>query len=348
MAEQLFITTQGFAVDDSSGQLFSILPTNGAPGGDSSHQDAAQVGSIALDSSTGALYQKTSSGSGTNKWTLSGSQLTATWRPPVRVVDASTWADIAAVQTELNDISTPGSIGGVDSDQFADGDRILITDLTSGNENVYIVTGTPGSSATLVEDQNSASDGDTVFVQEGTAGDQQYAYDGTGWFQVLGNLNSELGFIRSFIGKSAAGSETPDYGAGTTYIGQTDDLETAISKLDTGLGEARTYLTQAGVTTQVTADSILVDDYDSVHWRISAKAADGSIRQFDVLAIHDGTSSSDATSTDFSIYAKLRIGSINGFSVDVDVNGTGATQTMRLLAESTTSVTIKVTRMMVM
>jgi len=347
MAQQLFATEFGFRVYDEAENAVDVLISAGAPGGDASYQDSAGVGSLCLDRNNGDAYIKTSAGTGADKWAAQSSKLTASWREPVRVVDTTTFADIAAAQTELNDTATPGSIGGVDSDQFSDGDRILFTDLTTGTENVYIVTGTPGSGATLVEDANDASDGDVVRVNEGTGASSEYAYDGSAWLNVGGTTSDELGFLRAFIGKDAAGSETPDYGAGLDYIGQTDDLETAITKLAQGLALARKVTSATGVTTQAAIDTMLVDDIDVARWIVHAKDDAGAVRVIEVLATHNGTSAADATATDYTVYSKLRVGNISGFDVDVDVNGTGAAQTMRLLVESTDSVNVKAVRVAV-
>jgi hypothetical protein len=208
MAFTPFRVRLGVSVDD---QVW-LLATSGVPSG--TVFDDAPKGSLAADYTNGVLFQKTAAGTGSDKWSTQASQLTASNREPVRVVDTNTWATLSAAETELNDTVTPGSLGGVDVDQFADGDRILLTDLTTGNENVYVVTGTPGSAATLTEDGNSATDGDALWVQEGTNGDQQWFYDGSAWQHSLSGVLTQITNLTTFTG----GTGTPDHGAGTSYI----------------------------------------------------------------------------------------------------------------------------------
>ena len=72
----------------------------------------------------------------------------------------------------------------------------------------------------------------------------------TAWsgFSTGGGSALEEGYIRAFIGKDAAGAETPDYNARVTgtvnWIGNNDDLELAIAKLDEKLGAAFTAETR--------------------------------------------------------------------------------------------------------
>lgn len=60
----------------------------------------------------------------------------------------------------------------------------------------------------------------------------------TNWFDApttdMEGLNTEDGYIHTFVGKTGAGSETPDYSS-ENYIADTDSLETAIGKLDAAL-----------------------------------------------------------------------------------------------------------------
>jgi hypothetical protein len=243
-------------------------------------------------------------------------------RTPFAANATETWATLAVVTTALNDQSTPGVIGGVNATAFTDGERINLLDLTTGTEGVYVVTGTPGSAATLVLETDTADD----------------------WANVTSGSQAELAFIRSFIGKASAGSETPDYGADVAVVGQTDDLETAIGKLDAELQLARTVTTDAAVTTIATLDSVLVDDYHTVEWVIFAQAVDGSIRKIAYSASHNGTTGADADDVDTSSSDIHRIGNIVGLKISVDLNGTTTAQVMRLRVESTTEVAVKVLR----
>ena len=99
---------------------------------------------------------------------------------------------------------------------------------------IYVSDGSPNGS--LAADKGSlALDVTNADIYQNTDGS-------TTWSAVANS--AEDGFIRSFIGKSAAGSETPDYSARITgsvaWVGNTDDLELGIAKLDEKIGAAFT------------------------------------------------------------------------------------------------------------
>ncbi len=231
MSEQLFTVEAGYRIELEDGTTVDVLPVDGAPGGDGDVQDAAGPGSIALDYTNGTKYTKTAAGAGADKWTEEATKdyVDATagglsWREPAKVFDSTSYANLAAAVSAMNS-------GSVDGIAVVDGDRILYDNITGENKNVFIVSGTPGSGATLVEDSNAASDGDAIFIQEGTNADKQFSYTGSAWVQVGGSTSSEIGFIRAFIGKDANGSELPAY-TSTNYVANNDTLEVAIGKLD--------------------------------------------------------------------------------------------------------------------
>jgi hypothetical protein len=226
MARDLFRVRKGLAIEELVHQLTGAgIPT----GADA---DAAPVSSIWFDQTNGYTYQKDTAGSGSDKWVRLANQddidsvnTGTSWREPVLVLDSTTYADITAAETAANVADT------VDGVTIADTDRILFTDLTTGNENVYIVSGSSGA-WTFTEDSNSATTGDTVYVEDGTSSGTRHNYNGTSWVQINQSDLDELGFIRTFVGKTGAGSETPTYSS-TNYVANADDLETAIGKLDT-------------------------------------------------------------------------------------------------------------------
>jgi hypothetical protein len=252
MALDLYRVSLGFAIDEDDGtEAGHILSGSGAPGGDGAEQDDAPVGSIFLrtdaSSTISVVYQKITDTNATADWVQSASKDYVdnlinglSWREPVLVLDSTTYADITAAETAANVGDT------VDGVTITVGDRLLFTDLTTGNENVYEVSGSSGN-WTFTEDSNTATDGDAVLVQEGTNADQQWVYDGTDWVQFGGaSSNAELGFIRTFIGKSAAGSETPTYSS-TNIVTSGTSLEAAIGDLDAAMGD-QTYTEQNYVT----------------------------------------------------------------------------------------------------
>lgn len=242
----LYRVALGLEIEDGA----AILSGSGVPGGDTAEQDAAVIGSVfyRTDSETNNLqiYYKTSTASNDpSDWSQLASKDYVdmavegiSWREPARIRDGAN----TSLANALVDANTDDTIDGV---TIAAGDRILFTEFTSDTNNVYIVSGSSGSWV-FTEDTNAATDGDAVFIQEGTSADQQWVYDGTGWIQFGGNSVAELGFIRTFIGKATAGSTLPVY-TSTDVVTQNSNLVVAISDLDAAIGD-RTYTEQNFIT----------------------------------------------------------------------------------------------------
>jgi hypothetical protein len=319
MAIDFFDIENGLQLD--GGRV--VINVTGAPGGTTA-SDNAGIGSLAL-SDNGTVYRKSTAGSGADTWSniASGEY----WLDPALVKDDTTYANLAAAETAMNG-------GTVDGITVADGDRILYTDITGSNKNVFIVTGTPGAGATLTEDTNIVQDGDQIYIQDGTNAGNTYAYNGTDWVQNGGTSSTELGFIRAFIGKDAAGSELPNY-TSTQVVTQNGSLEAAIGELD---AVANVPAVQLGVTggTTVTLDSVLVDDIAAATWKVYAQeTATQDTRVSIITAAHDGNTGNDAATVKHNNSAILKLGTVNGFNVDVDLNLTGASQEMRLRVSAT-------------
>jgi len=255
----------------------------------------------------------------------------SSWREPATVVDSSVWANIASVEAELNDIGTPGNIGGLSSNLFINGDRILLTNLTVGDNNVYIVNGTPGSGATLVEDTNLATAGDVVYIIEGTGAGSLWSYNGVTWVTSGSGSATEEADIRAFIGKDAIGAETPNYNTPTgggpytvgNIIGTNDNLELATAKLN-----AFTYQNNAEIKgTNVTSTTdTLPAGVNLARWliRVNSNATPTRVRAREVFAIRD-----NANNVDFSTSNLLNLGAaITGLSFNVTSAGTALTLTI--------------------
>lgn len=246
MAQELFRIGLGLDIESVDGlSNANIIQGNGAPGGDAAEQDASPIGSLFLrtDAETNdlQLYYKFSlvnNSSADWRQTTSKEYVDAiasglSWRAPVLVHDNTVYADIAAVVTAANVGDT------IDGVTISSGDRVLLSSLTTGNDNVYIVGGSSGA-WTFTADTNLETDGDAVLVQQGTFAEEQWTYDGAAWVQfgsAAGTL--ELGFLRAYTGKTGPGSELPTY-TSTGVITQGDNLEVAIGKLDNSIG-TRSY-----------------------------------------------------------------------------------------------------------
>lgn len=118
------------------------------------------------------------------------------------------------------------------------GFQVYDRDGTDTSIDIFLYAGSPNGVATAAKGS---------LALDTTNGALYINTDGsTAWssFSTGGGSAAEEGYIRAFIGKSAAGSETPDYSARITgsvsWVGNTDDLELAIAKLDEKLGAAFT------------------------------------------------------------------------------------------------------------
>ena len=356
MAQNFFDVEKGYQIDS--------LRTWTSGTGDPTVDEV--VGSIYTEDD-GTLWQKRTAGAGVANWRrqateefvdarIDGRQ----WRDSVIVKEDANFANLAAAEAQLN--AGAPEFEGV---TISDNDRILFTDIVGENKNVFIVNGTPGSGATLVEDTNLADDGDALWVEQGTThADTLWAFDGTDWVQISGGDQTELAFIRTFIGKAAAGSETPIYSS-TNFVTDGDSLETAIGDLDAEaqlnrtdtdantakLADARTTAVSNNVTGIVTLDSVNVDTVASVKWFVYAQ---GNLvgdapdkRVVEIHATHDGHlvgGGADAANTDENVTSKLKLGSNLGITYTIDLNGTGGSQVMRLRVAASTASDFKSTR----
>lgn len=342
MSLDYFRLSRGIEFEDGS----NIIQGSGAPGtsGDST---TVPVGSFYQRTDIGEVYVKIAPGSGTNKWQrlTTKEEVDAlvngiSWREPVKVKDSTSYANLAAAETAMN-------TGFLDGVAVVNGNRVLLDNITGSNKNVYIVTGTPGSGATLVEDPyNTVTDGDALLVQLGSSADQQWVFNGTNWVLFADNSNNaELQYIRAFIGKDFAGSEMPNYSSNNFVVDGTS-LETAVGVLDAEIGPNVTngtailstnsvnaniqaidnFLAQNGgvfsatnVTTITTVDSVSTSVAQVAKWLVEGKDNTNSKRNsVEVTACLNFA----GTGIDFSRINILRPDSaISGFTVTVDVSG---------------------------
>jgi hypothetical protein len=365
MGLSLFQIKKGLNIDG----LSQVLPGSGVPGaaGDTA---AAPKGSVYLDSANGQLYVKKTAGSGTDKWVriqdkgdMDAAMQGISWREPVKVRVNTAYADLAAATTAMN-------TGTLDGQTIVANDRILFDNITGANKNVFVVTGTPGSGATLVEDANALTKGDTVYVNAGTDAGKTFNYNGTVWVQQGGASSTEIGYLKTFVGKSADGNEMPDYSS-NNVVTDGNSLEAAIGEIDSKIGQvyvtpnfinngdtvsnnlatldsqvfmARKYVNLfAGGGTVTVVDSMQAQSGDyciALEWSLVVKLQSDTSRLWaaKVFAVQNGTA------VDFNIASILGIGTaIPGLDVSVDISGGN----VRLLVNSTDPVIAYATRSMV-
>lgn len=169
------------------------------------------------------------------------------------------WSGTAWVETEALKVATgatgtvtaagnivaggTGTISTTNGSITAAGATVSITSQGSGG----LVSGTASVQGNVTLNDGS---GNTVLLK-GAAAETVNVGSGSN-NGIIGNLadpttanqasnkqyvDAEDGFIRTFIGKGAAGSETPTY-TSTVYVDSGDDLETAISELDLNVSTA--------------------------------------------------------------------------------------------------------------
>lgn len=339
MTVQFYEVERGFLISDGIHFIFG----SGAPGG-SGDPDVVGIGSFYADTATGSHYRKKTAGTGADKWDKLADQTDldalatgTTWREPVLVKDDTSYANLAAAETAVN----TATIDGVTVAEF---DRILFTNITGSNANAYEIAGTVGAGATLVEDTAPPLDGFTLWVQDGTDADTLWAYSGTAWVQRGSGDQTELGFIRTFIGKTAAGSETPTY-TSNNVVTDGDNLEVAIGKLDAAsTGTQTNNLGVAGGVTTI-ADSFLVDDIGSVTWHIRMQeTVSGNTEYRELTAMHDGHGANDAAVVQDAVHTKLKAGVVAGIATTAVLNGAGGAQEMRLVIDASNNYDVRVFR----
>jgi hypothetical protein len=362
-----------FGVNESDPGV-EILFGTAAPGGDSGEQDAAPLGSLYIrkNGASSQIWQKTDTTNSASDWTLNGSSaaVVGIWRPEAikvltndtqgagtRDMTASPFADdegtlITAADFAVNDY--------IISD--ADGTPALLRVSAVSAPNVTFVVASPALAANdtfIVEnylpDSPAAQEGRAIANYNGTVmvklGDINWNFaDGinmaVGYAAINGtvsssdSVNSAIekldGNQQDLITLSGVAQGSVDLGTFTgSVIPDNSDIKEALQALETEVEEGYQAAANA-VTTVTTVDSVLVDSAAAVKWYVYARrtASPARVQALEVWATHDGTSSADATSIDETVYAKLKIGASFNLQVDLDLNGTGAAQTMRLRVTS--------------
>lgn len=391
MSKDFFDVEKGFQID--SGAL--LISGSGIPGS-TTDTDNAVVSSHYQNLADGGLFMKVTAGSGTDKWKKIATEEYANtsgggvdWKDSVRAATAVALPAYTQAGAGVGATLTADAVGilTVDGVALVLGDRVLVKDEAGApghaDHGIYEVTteGTAGVAFILTRATDADEDSDVtasmaVGIEEGTINEDTYwalttndpiVVDTTtlAFAQVASAATeAELGYIRAFIGKSAAGVELPTYSS-NNYVIDNNDLETSIGVLDAQVGvnagnittlagailNARTVTTLTNVTTVQILDSMLCDDVSAAKWTVMVEGnllADAAKKRVvEILGTHDGHingAGADATDTDYTVYAKLKMGNIVGLTFTVDVSGAGVAQAMRLTITSTTAVNVRAIR----
>ncbi len=322
-APRSFDVDFGIAIDGSTALLLRTGPPVGTDA------DAADGGTLWIDKTAFRLYQKGAAGTGPEIWQLVGAD--TNWRGEVEVREN--------VLTVLPTF-TPATNATVDGETIDDQERVLFSALTV-NPNIHIYDKSAG---VFINSTNEETSGDTTFVVRGTDAGKKYVFNGTTWVQNDQASSDELGFLRTFVGKTAAGSETPTYSSNNIVTDATS-LETAIGALDAAAGAANVSSTLSAVSGTNTLDSVLVDDVASVQWLVVSRQG-SSMNSRIIHASHDGiVAGADAVAVDDTAFAKIKKNAvISGLDVSIDLSGAGAAQVMRLQVTTTAAADWQATR----
>jgi hypothetical protein len=166
--------------------------------------------------------------------------------------------------------------------------------------------------------------------------------DNTTFKAAMQALETDLDAVQTLTGVAAEAIVLGGFTGG--LLGSSLSIKAAIQALETHLVKERVEATAGAVTTQTSIDTVLVDNFDLIIWEVvaTAVATPSAKETVTVKAIHNGTTSADATNVDRAIYSKVRIGSnIAGLNFDVGLSGAGAAQVVQLLVTSTDSVNVK-------
>lgn len=239
MAMDLFRVIKGLDIQTSDlSSHAEIIIGTGSPGGDAGTQDAAPVGTVFLrtDAETDGqqLYWKfTTVNNSSADWKVSADKAYVdaaiqglTWLPPSFVLDPTVYANSAAFPVT----------GIIDGQALANGARVLFTNVTASGESAIYVWNSATSPVTWTPTAAPIA-GDATLITDGTDANEQWIYTAAGQWVQFGSSSdtAELGFIRSYIGKTGPGAEMPTYSS-TNVVTQGVNLETASGELDAAFG----------------------------------------------------------------------------------------------------------------
>jgi len=302
MALKLFQVEGGF--EDGN---ISYLSGAGAPGGDTSYQDDANVGSVYEDTVSLAKYRKILAGTGADKWAVAVSASDSSSKEINQVAHglvAGDWiyADSAGgfAKAQADDANTSDAIGIVDS--VADVDNFTM--VTAGYSTVA----------------DASTNGSALFLDQATAGAHTVTKPSVGVQKNLGFASEGLVFVAIDITIEISADDAP----GVPLI-----ITTGVTTIQT----ADSIL----VDDKFAAAWMLTVDDDANAKRYTAM----------IMAGHNGTTLADATQADFQSGFELDFPENDGplgLAIGVGLSGSGAAQQMDLQVAATNSVTVRARR----
>lgn len=345
------------------------------PGSGSSFDDDAAVGSFYLRT-TGLSYQKKTAGAGTDKWVRMANGddlLDLAWRSELvraatgqaliaGLTDPTGWSDnekgLAHTDFAIGEYVI-GGVGGTPALWEVTGisaPNITLTaavDPLADKDSFVVRNYLPDSGATQENQALVTYNGTDIIKLADVDWDFATGINLSSGFTKANGTITAADTVESAIEKLAANQEdlttltgvaqgATDLGTFTgVTIPDNVTIKAAFQAIETALeavsGGQR--FQSIGVTAAVTLDEVLVDDVLACEWEIHMRedANPTRVKVQKLLAIHNGEPSSDATSVDDTVFAKLRLGPNYDTVVTVDLNGIGVAQTMRLRVSSSTA-----------
>lgn len=339
MSRVNFAVEQGYEIYALNGNLLvAQLAGSAAPGGDAGVQDAAPIGS-SYQRTDGSLYIKTANVGATSDWDLIPVVLSAGYlaaNGTVAIGDSFEEAIEKLDGNQLDLITLSGvAQGAVDLGTFT---GAIIEDNRTVKEALQDLEDSMGALVTL-----SGVALDAVDLGTFTGATIPDSSTIKGALQSLETAHEEVDQnVNDLITLSGVAENATDLGTFTgAIISDNTTIKNALQELETFIEniEGGVALSGSGVTAAVTADSILVDDVHSVEWEIVAwEEATPANKVFQkVTALHNGTAVADATVVDDTAHTKLKVGANFSLTIEVDLDGTGASQAMRLRISSGTA-----------
>jgi len=378
MARNYFGIEHGLRIyQDNSDTFLEVLFGSGAPGGDAGVQDAAPIGSMYLRSSDGATYKKIANNGNAQDWKTTNSPTFGNWRN--EVVRAATNDTLTAGATDPT--SWSDNDGGLDYTAFQVGE-FVISDA-DGTPTLFRVASIANPNITLEAVVDPLTDNDMLIVRNylpDPSGQEAQAivlYPGgalvkiadfnwelatginiSGGYTAANGTVSSADTVESAIEKldgnqqdlitlSGVAQGSVDLGTFTgSIIPDSSTIKQALQSLETEIEANHIKTKNTGVTTAITQDEVLVDSYEQVKWLVEIQdetTPTGKVA-VEVHAIHNGHAGADATLTDYNVFSKLKVGTAPSYTIDVDVNGVGAAQTMRLRVSASSAATVRAAR----
>jgi hypothetical protein len=380
MARQNFSIEKGLSIFTENGtEQVDLLIGDGAPSAD------APLGSVYKDYTNGNVYHKAASGAGADKWLrfANTNDLKDLSFRSERVIAATGQAlaagTIDLVANPFSDDDAPTLVAA----DFIVGDYIISG--VGGTVKLFKVTAVSGDTITIAEETENVLAANDNFIVKYYLPDSPDAQEKEALVHYNGAAIIKIADMNWDVADGI--KLPSGYTAGNGSITSADSVNSAIQKLDgnqqdlqtlSGVAQGSTNLgsftgniipddqnnkealqaletaVESGiqksldnVTTEVSLDELLVDNFQSALYQISVSLVSDESKREVILfeCLHDGTPSSDAAKVDDTSFAKLKLNGGTPFTVKADLSGSGASQVMRVRLSASSAIKVRSVRL---